>query len=649
MTPTVVQDGLVHPWDVAFTPDGHLLVTERPGRVRIYASGAAGAPLLRTITIPNVRAEGEAGLMGIAVDVGFAANRFVYVCASRSVGGAWTNQVLRYRVAADLSWTDGRVLLTGMRANVIHNGCALEMDRFGRLWITMGDANDALLAQNPSSLNGKVLRIHRDGSIPSDNPIMEGASARTAVFSMGHRNPQGIAFQPGTDRVYTAEHGPDRDDEINRIQAGGNYGWPCYTGAGVPRLAHPVCGPASEYLTPAWTSGVPTIATSGLAFADGSPWADWDGHLFVAQLKEADLRRFIMSGDGATATQVAVHFNGSWGRLRAAARGPAGQLYLTTSNGSNDRVIRVAVTTPLVDRWAGADRYGTAAVVSQRTTSPGVGVVYVATGADFADALTGGAAAAHENGPLLLVTRTAIPPATAAELERLNPARIVVLGGTAAISQGVLNDLGAYTTGTVERRDGADRYQTAAHVSRDTFPIGVPVAFIATGATFADALAGVAAAAHLGGPLLLTRRDELPSATIAELQRLRPGRIYVLGGTAAISNAVLNALDAHTTGPVSRLAGADRYGTAAEVSRLWPRANRILVATGAAFPDGIAGGTAAGRLDVPLLLVRPGVVPMETGEAMIRLHPTAVTVIGGASAVGSGAVSHLRAILAIDP
>ena len=145
---------------------------------------------------------------------------------------------------------------------------------------------------------------------------------------MGHRNPQGIAFQPGTGRVYAAEHGPNTDDEVNLIVAGGNYGWPCYTGAGNVNFADPSCGPAGSYRNPAWASGTPTLATSGLAFADGVSWGDFDGNLFVAQLKETDLRRFTPSVDGTTMTHADVLFDGTWGRLRAVVRGPAGQLYL---------------------------------------------------------------------------------------------------------------------------------------------------------------------------------------------------------------------------------------------------------------------------------------------------------------------------------
>jgi len=345
----VVQQGLVIPWDVAFTPDGRMLITERPGRVRVYASGAVKAPLLRTVVIPGVRAEGESGLMGIAVDTAFATNRYVYVCASRDVAGAWRNQVLRFRVATDGSWTDQLVLIADMIAYTRHNGCALEMDAAGRLWVGMGDAGTGSLAQDPDSLNGKVLRVERDGSIPIDNPILPGSAGRTAVYSMGHRNPQGIAFRAGAGQVYVVEHGPDLDDEVNLLRPGGNYGWPCYTGDGMPYLTVG-CDPADAYDAPAWASSSPTLATSGAAFVAGTAWRDWGGDLLVSTLKESDLRRLRPDVAGTTLTLQQVLFDGTWGRLRAAVVGPHGDLFLTTSTGVGDRVIIVSPTpTPFTD------------------------------------------------------------------------------------------------------------------------------------------------------------------------------------------------------------------------------------------------------------------------------------------------------------
>lgn len=336
LSATVVQSGLEHPWDLAFAPDGRMYVTERPGRIRIFASGAVAAALLKTFTISNVHAEGESGAMGIALDPNFATNGYLYVCVSRDDEGQWRNQVLRYRVSGTSFAFDRYVIRRGMVAASNHDGCRIRFGPGGRLWVTMGDAGDGSLSQDPGAYNGKVLRVNRDGSIPATNPIMPGAAARTAVYSMGHRNPQGIGFQPGTGRVYAIEHGPDCDDEINWIRAGRNYGWPIEVGT----------EPGEPYTNPAWESDCPTIAPSGGAFVSGSNWGSFENRLFVATLKEQDLRRFAISSDGLTATERAILYDGRWGRLRAVVLGPGGKLYLTTSNGSNDRIIRITASLP---------------------------------------------------------------------------------------------------------------------------------------------------------------------------------------------------------------------------------------------------------------------------------------------------------------
>lgn len=339
LTSSGVQSGLSYPWDVGFTPDGRMLVTIRSGQVRIYANGNANAPLVRTVSIGSVYSQGEAGVMGIAVDPSFAQSKYFFVCVSRSLGGQRLNQVLRYRLLPDNSVVFSRYMISsGMVANTIHNGCALEVIG-GKLFVTMGDAGNAALAQNRNSLNGKILRINLDGTIPTDNPLIGGT--RNLVYTMGHRNPQGIAVLPGAGRIYAVEHGPDRDDEINRIIPGKNYGWPCYTGAGRPYQTSG-CGPASAYVNSAWASGSPTIATSGATFMTGAAWGSWSGDLFVSQLKERDVRRFDETAIGRM-SQAGLMFNSVFGRIRAAVRGPYGRLYITTSNGGGtDRVIWIA-------------------------------------------------------------------------------------------------------------------------------------------------------------------------------------------------------------------------------------------------------------------------------------------------------------------
>ena len=344
-TPTArsIQDGLVIPWDLGFAPDGQMFVTERPGRVRVYASARPDAALLATTTISGVRAQGEAGVMGIAVDHAFANNRLVYVCASRTVNGQWVNQVIRYKVRSN--WTlafDRWIIRSGMVANTIHNGCAVEEGPDHKLWISMGDANEPWRAQHSTRLNGKILRVNRDGSVPGDNPIMPGVGRRTLVYSMGHRNPQGIAFQPGSGRVYAIEHGPDRDDEINRLIAGKNYGWPCVTGRNHSYLPGTAGCAGRLFTRPVWSSEGPTLATSnGVFLRSSSRWDTWTGDIMVTTLKQNDVRRFDVAAGGSPVTMVGTHYDGRWGRLRAAVLGPGYQLFLTTSNGSNDRVIRV--------------------------------------------------------------------------------------------------------------------------------------------------------------------------------------------------------------------------------------------------------------------------------------------------------------------
>lgn len=643
-TTQIVASGLTNPWDIGFLPDGTMLVTERPGRVRVYNGGISGLSLQRTINISNVHQVGESGLMGIAVDVNFTGNRYVYVCATRNAGGIY-NQILRFTVDGSGNWVSGKVLVGTMTASNIHNGCALEMDRFGYLWATMGDANNTALAQNRNSYNGKVLRMTRDGGVPGDNPVIGGT--RNLVYSMGHRNPQGITFRPGTDQVYVAEHGPTTDDEINLIQAGGNYGWPCFTGSSDPWTAIAGCGPAGNYIEPLWESNSPTLATSGIAFSSGSQWQDYDDQLWVTTLKEADIRRFGLNGAGNSLTNPSTHFDGSWGRLRGIVYGPGGQLYVTTSNGgTGDKVVRIRPTTPSVGRIAGPNRYSTAANLALDAFPGGATAVMIGTGLDFPDALAGGAAGGNFGYPVLLTLPDSIPAPTLNAVDALNPQTIYVLGGPSVVSDAVAAQLAPYaTSGNVIRLSGADRYATAADVSQEFFSPGVPAAFVAVGTNYADALAGGPAAAFMDGPLLLTKSSSLPPATANELDRLNPQRIYVLGSSGVINNAVYNLIDAYTAGPTKRLAGSDRYATAAAISReFWLRSSAY-VTTGQNFPDALGGGAVAGHQGVPMLLSMSTAVPLATGNEVLRLGAPRLTMLGSTGALSSGVENNLKRLV----
>lgn len=337
---TVVQDGLEHPWDLAFADDGRMVVTERIGRVRVFAGAEPDGELLHTETIPDVRAELESGLMGVAV-----AGDTVLACATRGPTedpSTWRVELLRSELASDGTLSTWEVVpLEPTIGGPRHQGCAVEIGPDGNVWLTIGDANlpaGENPAQDPTTLNGKVLRIAVDGTIPDDNPI-----SGSPVMSLGHRNPQGLAFD-ADGRPFAVEHGTDVNDEINRIEAGGNYGYPCWTGADAVGPIPGGCGPATDYLAPAWASGAPTLATSGAAFLSGPAWGDWTGDLVVTTLKEEDLRRFSVAADGST-EEVAVFLDRAYGRLRAAVIGPDGALYLTTSNG-DDRILRVERSQP---------------------------------------------------------------------------------------------------------------------------------------------------------------------------------------------------------------------------------------------------------------------------------------------------------------
>ena len=655
LTTDVVAGGLSIPWDVGFFPDGRMVVTEREGKIRVYASGSPGAALEKTVTVPHVRVKtdagvaGEGGVLGLTVDTDFASHPYLYVCASRdhAASRGWVNEVLRYRIGSTTgTWSGPTVLLSGMAANRYHNGCALEMDDAGHLWVGMGDGQVPTLAQDRSSLSGKILRMTRTGGVPADNPRIADASgvlSRDLVYTMGHRNPQGIAFEPGTGRVYSVEHGPNVDDEVNLLVPGGNYGWPCYTGDGVPNDTTG-CDAPGAYLPPAWASGTATIATSGGSFLRGSQWQGYEGDLVVATLKQQDLRRVDVDGSGVL-TESETLFDGTFGRLRASVPGPGGRQYTTTSNGV-DQVVRVSPRKTSVHRTGGADRYEVAANVSRATYPAGVDEVVVATGVRYPDALTGSAVGGNRGMPVLLTRVGSLPESTRTELARLAPKRIWVLGGTASVSAEVLGTLDDLASQGATRLGGADRYQVASKVSQVLFPDAdqVDTVFIASGEVFADALAAAPAAAVSGAPVLLVRRDAIPAATSEQLKRLAPSRVYVLGGTATISRTTFGALGGFTNAKRTRIGGPDRYAVARNVAREFWTTSDADVASGQRFSDGLTGGASAGRRGVPLLLSRQDLVPAATGQQLLRLAPTHVEVLGGSATISTSTYARYRAL-----
>jgi putative cell wall-binding protein len=344
--------------------------------------------------------------------------------------------------------------------------------------------------------------------------------------------------------------------------------------------------------------------------------------------------RNIMIGDYNAA-------GGSWARSSSTNRAYSVMIFVKLCQAPTTS------STP-VSRISGSDRYATAASVSRAYFSAGVGVAYVATGANFPDALAAGAAAARARGPLLLVARDSIPSVTATELSRLAPRQIVVLGGSGVVSDRVLSALRSYTPGSVSRIAGADRYATAAAISRTHFAAGVPVAYIATGVHFPDALGGSAAAGTHGGPVLLVTRDGVPDVTRTELARLKPKRVVILGGSGVISDKVRNAVASYTTGSTTRLAGTDRYATAIAISSATHASGSgrtVFIVTGKTHPDGLAGGPVAGRLPGPVLLVPGDTLPSGVATELRRLAPQRVIVLGGTGSVSNSVLNAIAAAL----
>lgn len=307
---------------------------------------------------------------------------------------------------------------------------------------------------------------------------------------------------------------------------------------------------------------------------------------------------------------------------------------------ANDSVSFVWTDTegPVVERIWGSDRYGTAAAVSANW-SPGVDVVYLASGLDYPDAMPAGALGGTHDAPVLLARPNGIPSVTRAELTRLQPDRIVVMGGASAIGDSVLSDLADYaqadTPDEVTRIAGPDRYATASEAAL-SYPTGVQVAYVAKGSDFPDALAAAARGGQLDSPVLLTKTDHLPSATRAALEHLDPDHIVVLGGAGAVDDSVLTALEAYTDGSVTRAAGENRYGTAAAISQDHaPGVAAVFVATGEVYADSMTGAPLTASVLGPIVLTQPDNLPAETIAELERLDPQRIIVLGGTQAVST--------------
>lgn len=313
-TPRVelVARGLDTPWAVAFAPDGRTFITERPGQIRVIQDGRLRPEPVATLPVTSL---GESGLMGLALDPGFSTNRFLYVCYTHTGFGGLRNRIVRL-VEREGTARQDRVLLDNIPGGWIHDGGRVKFGPDGKLYVTTGDAADPPIAQDLRSLGGKILRLNPDGSIPADNPF-----PGSPVWSLGHRNPQGLAWHPGTGKLFATEHGTSVHDEINIIQPGKNYGWPTVIGpAGDPRFVDPIL------------TFTPNIAPSGASFA-GPRYPNWQGDLFFVTLRGRHLHRVVLvAPDFARVQSHERLLDGAFGRLRDIVQGPDGALYLLTNN-----------------------------------------------------------------------------------------------------------------------------------------------------------------------------------------------------------------------------------------------------------------------------------------------------------------------------
>lgn len=313
--------GFATPWEIAFLPDGTPIVTERPGRVAAVVGG------VRKVigTIGDVVASGEGGLLGMAVDPGFSTNRWIYTCYDRGSAGVVSDvRIVRFRVAEDLgSLTNQTPILTGIPAGSgnRHQGCRLAFGPDGMLWATTGDAAQPTYPQDVTNMAGKVLRLTAAGAPAPGN---HGGAWNPYVYSVGHRNGQGLSFRPSDAAPFEVEHGTGCDDEINRIVGGGNYGWnPVGSGYDESKPMTDLSIPGA--IAAVWSSGCPTIAPSGATFVSGAQWGQWDGALAVAVLKGTRLLFVRISGSTLQGIDTRLTDRG---RLRTVRQAPDGSLWV---------------------------------------------------------------------------------------------------------------------------------------------------------------------------------------------------------------------------------------------------------------------------------------------------------------------------------
>jgi len=334
-----VASGLEHPWSIAFLPDGRMLVTERAGRLRIIADGQLLDEPVRGV--PEAFVRSQAGLLEVMLDPDYETNGWIYLSLAHGTARANSTRVVRGRLEGG-AFRDVEVLFTAAppRNTVLHYGGRMAFLADGTLAVGLGDgSNFREDAQRLDSHTGAIVRINRDGSIPADNPFVGRDDALPEIYSYGHRNVQGLVFDPDTGRLWAHEHGPRGGDEVNLILPGRNYGWPVatfgidYSGA---RITPYTSRPGMEDPRVDWT---PSIAPSGMTLYRGAQFPAWQGDLLVTALVAREVRRVML--DGERVTGQASLFGEIGERLRDIKTGPDGALYVLTDM-RQGRVLRIS-------------------------------------------------------------------------------------------------------------------------------------------------------------------------------------------------------------------------------------------------------------------------------------------------------------------
>ncbi len=331
-----VADGLKHPWALAFLPDGRLLVTERPGRLRVVADGKLSKPLSG---VPEVFAQGQGGLLDVALDPGFDQNRLVYLTYAEPGEGGASTAAARGKLT-DAGLEDVEVIFRQLPKvdGGNHFGSRLAFSPDGKLFITLGERFKFAPAQDLSSHLGKIVRINPDGSVPKDNPFVGRNDARPEIWSYGHRNAQGAAIHPKTGKLWENEFGPLGGDELNIPQAGANYGWPVvswgkhYDGGEIPNPpTHPEFADAIYH----WT---PVVSPSGMTFYTGEAIPGWKDNLLIGGLSSEAIIRLTLDGEKVVDEERIP----MGARIRDVAEASDGSLYALTDDG-DDKILRLSL------------------------------------------------------------------------------------------------------------------------------------------------------------------------------------------------------------------------------------------------------------------------------------------------------------------